>query len=128
MGETGGRGGGTGGSGLILIDPHGDLAETVLAHVPPARRDDALLVDLGDRAYPIGLNLLDTTLFPDRDKAVSNMIAVFSQIWKDFWGPRMESALEAALKTLYEVNQAEVAATRRTAPIGSTRCLTPPPS
>ena len=97
------------GSGLVLIDPHGDLAETVLAQVPEGRRDDTLLVDLGDREYPIGLNLLDTTLFPDRDKAVSNMIAVFSQIWKDFWGPRMESALEAALKTLYEANLHEVA-------------------
>lgn len=96
-------------SGLVLIDPHGDLAETALALIPDHRRDDVLLVDLGDRAYPIGLNPLDVTLNPDRDKAVSNMIAVFSQIWKDFWGPRMESALEAALKTLHEVNQAEVA-------------------
>ncbi|HEU5347368.1 MAG TPA: type IV secretory system conjugative DNA transfer family protein [Ktedonobacterales bacterium] len=96
--------------GLVLIDPHGDLAEAVLALIPDIRRDDTLLVDLGDREHPIGLNLLDTTLFPDRDKAVSNLIAVFSQIWKNFWGARMESALEAALKTLYEVNEAEVAA------------------
>ncbi len=102
--------------GLVLIDPHGDLAETVLAHTPERRRDDTLLVDLGDREYPIGLNLLDSTLFPDRDKAVSNMIAVFSQIWKNFWGPRMESALEAALKTLYEANQAEVARDRQDGP------------
>ncbi len=94
--------------GLVLIDPHGDLAETVLALIPEHRRDDVLLVDLGDRVYPIGLNPLDVTLNPDRDKAVSNMIAVFSQIWKDFWGPRMESALEAALKTLHEANQVEV--------------------
>jgi hypothetical protein len=98
------------GLGLVLIDPHGDLAEAVLALVPEDRREDTFLVDLGDREYPIGLNLLDTTLFPDRDKAVSNLIAVFSQIWKNFWGARMESALEAALKTLYEVNEVEVAA------------------
>lgn len=96
--------------GLVLIDPHGDLAEAVLAFIPADRRDETLLVDLGDREYPIGLNLLDTTLFPDRDKAVANLIAVFAKIWKEFWGARMESALEAALKTLYEVNEAEVAA------------------
>ena len=102
--------------GLVLIDPHGDLAEAVLALIPETRRDDTFLVDLGDREYPIGLNLLDTTLFPDRDKAVSNLIAVFSQIWKNFWGARMESALEAALKTLFEVNEAEVAADAQDGP------------
>ena len=96
--------------GLVLIDPHGDLAEAVLALIPEDRMEDTFLVNLGDREFPIGLNLLDTTLFPDRDKAVSNLIAVFSQIWKNFWGARMESALEAALKTLYEVNETEVAA------------------
>ena len=102
--------------GLVLIDPHGDLAEAALALIPEDRRDDTLLVDLGDREHPIGLNLLDVTLFPDRDKAVSNLIAVFSQIWKNFWGARMESALEAALKTLYEVNEAEVAADSQDGP------------
>ena len=95
--------------GLVMIDPHGDLAEATLMEAARAGRDDALLVDLGDRDYPIGLNPLDVTLFPDRDKATSNVIAVLAQIWKEYWGPRMESALEAALKSLTEANAALVA-------------------
>jgi hypothetical protein len=95
--------------GLVLIDPHGDLAEAALIEAARAGRDDALLVDLGDRDFPIGLNPLDVTLFPDRDKATSNVIAVLAQIWKEYWGPRMESALEAALKSLFEANAALVA-------------------
>jgi hypothetical protein len=43
-------------------------------------------------------------------KAVENLLQIFTHVWQPFWGPRMENALEFALKTLYEVNQALVAA------------------
>lgn len=37
------------GRGVVLIDPHGDLADRVLALVPPERRDDVVLIDPTDR-------------------------------------------------------------------------------
>lgn len=95
-------------SGLLLIDPHGDLAQAFLGLVPPHRQDDVVLVDLADTAYPIALNPLDVTLGRERDKAVENLLLVFAHIWARFWGPRMENALEFALKTLYEANRALV--------------------
>ena len=33
------------GNGLALFDPHGDLAEAVLALIPPKRRKDVILFD-----------------------------------------------------------------------------------
>ncbi len=96
--------------GLIVVDPHGDLVAHLLGVIPPARRDDVLLVDLADVAYPVALNPLDALLGRDRDKAVESLLQILSQIWARFWGPRMQNALEYALKTLYEANEALIAA------------------
>src|SRR5579883_2968856 len=97
-------------TGLVLVDPHGDLVSGLLGLIPPARQRDVIVVDLADTAHPIGLNPLDVTLGRDRDKAVANILLIASHIWTKYWGPRMENALEYALKTLYEVNLALVIA------------------
>jgi hypothetical protein len=105
-----------GAPGMVLLDPHGDLVTAALGIVPQVRQDDVILVDLADRAYPVGLNPLDVTLGRERDKAVENLLQIFTHIWQPFWGPRMENALEFALKTLYEANEALVAADPQAGP------------
>ena len=97
------------GDGLVVIDPHGDLVNNLLTLIPAARRDAVILVDLADTAYPVALNPLDALFGRDRDKAVESLLAVLSQIWAKFWGPRMQNALEYALKTLYEANETLIA-------------------
>jgi hypothetical protein len=95
---------------LVLVDPHRDLARAALGLAPPERQDDVVFLDVAERDRPFGLNLLDTGLFADRDKAVANALAVFRREFDRFWGPRMEDAFRFALLTLYEVNQAICAA------------------
>ncbi len=102
--------------GLVVVDPHGDLATSLLGLIPEGRRDDAVLVDLADIAYPVALNPLDALLGRDRDKAVESLLQILSQIWARFWGPRMQNALEYALKTLYEANEVLVAADPQNGP------------
>jgi hypothetical protein len=97
-------------AGLVVVDPHGDLIAALLGLVPPASHERVVLVDLADTAYPVALNPLDIVLGRDRDKAVESLLQILSQIWERFWGPRMQNALEYALKTLYEANEAIVAA------------------
>jgi hypothetical protein len=46
------------GNGLCLLDPHGDLVDTVLEHVPKNRINDVILFDVSDTDFPIGFNLL----------------------------------------------------------------------
>src|SRR5438132_8007063 len=46
------------GSGLALIDPHGDLAEELLDHFPPSRSRDLVYFNPSDLEFPVGLNLL----------------------------------------------------------------------
>lgn len=90
------------GNGLAVIDPHGDLARTLLDHIPPGRRNDVIYFDPGDLAHPLGLNPLEK-LHPDRHHlVVSGLISVFRKIWSEFWGPRLEHILRHALFTLLE--------------------------
>jgi hypothetical protein len=93
-------------SSLVLVDPHRDLAHAVLGLVPHGRQDDVIFLDVSERDRPFGLNLLDVGLGWERDKAVSNALAIFRHEFGGFWGPRMEDSFRFALLTLYEANQA----------------------
>ena len=46
------------GHGVGVIDPHGDLAEELLHHVPPCRADHLVYFNPGDLEFPVGLNVL----------------------------------------------------------------------
>lgn len=90
---------------VLLVDPHRDLGEATLGLVPGNRSADVVYLNVADGKRPFGLNLLDTGLGWDRDRAVANTLAVFQREWGDrFWGPRMEDAFRFALMSLFEAN------------------------
>lgn len=90
------------GSGVALVDPHGDLSETLLKYIPEERMKDVIYFNPGDLAYPIALNPLEK-IHPDfHHLVVSGLISVFKKIWIEFWGPRLEHILRHALFTLLE--------------------------
>ncbi len=41
------------GSGIAVLDPHGDLVEDCLAHIPSSRINDVVLFDVSDTAFPV---------------------------------------------------------------------------
>jgi hypothetical protein len=94
------------GASLVVVDPHQDLAEAVLGAVPPGLEERVVYLNLADRRRPVGLNLLDVTLFPERDRTAENVITMMHRLWPDNWGPRMEGALRAAVSCLHEANAA----------------------
>jgi DNA helicase HerA-like ATPase len=46
------------GRGFALLDPHGDLADAVLAGFPSHRADDLIVFNPADLEFPVGLDLL----------------------------------------------------------------------
>ncbi len=92
-------------SGLVVIDPHGDLVRTLLGLVPLERTSDVVYIDLSDSQRVVGFNLLDLTQGRPATEIVSNFVHAGELIWKDNWGPRMEDALRMSLRTLLEVNE-----------------------
>jgi hypothetical protein len=90
------------GHGVGLIDPHGDLAEEVLNHIPPRRADHLCYFNPGDLEYPIGFNLLANVPEDDRHLVASGIVSAFKSIWHDSWGPRMEYILYNAISALLD--------------------------
>jgi Helicase HerA, central domain len=91
------------GEGLALLDPHGDLAEAVLAHVPRARTNDLVYVNPADTERPIGFNPLAQV--PDRLKPIvaDGVVSAFRHVWPESWGPRLDYILTNAVRALLDV-------------------------
>lgn len=47
------------GEGVALVDPHGDVAESLLDAIPPHRINDVIYFDPSDVEYPIAFNVLE---------------------------------------------------------------------
>ena len=90
---------------VVVIDPHGDLARSMLGLVPRSRLGDVIYIDFSDAQQVVGLNLLDMAQGRSADTIVSNIVHVGELIWSDYWGPRMEDALRMALRSLLIVNE-----------------------
>ncbi len=90
--------------GLAFIEPHGDVVHALCGLLPPAERDNVVLVDLADGDYPVGVNPLDM-VGRDRDKAVDTLITLSEHLWAASYGSRTENVLEYALKTLADANE-----------------------
>ena len=89
---------------IVVIDPHADLVEALLAQVPASLEDRVRLIDLADDDRSPGINLLDTRVFADRDRTADSVVRVARGLW-DQWGPRMQSILEHTVKSLHEANE-----------------------
>ena len=90
------------GDGVGLIDPHGDLSEELLDHIPPQRADDLVYFNPGDLDYPIALNPLHDVPVDDRHLVASGIVASLKGIWRDSWGPRLEYLLYNAVAALLD--------------------------
>jgi type IV secretory pathway TraG/TraD family ATPase VirD4 len=90
------------GEGACIIDPHGDLAETLLDYIPKWRINDVIYFDPSDIEYPISLNILEKVESERRHIVVSGIISVFKRMWRDFWGPRLEHIFRNAIIALLE--------------------------
>ncbi len=90
------------GKGLALIDPHGDLVESVLRYIPKHRTNDVILFDPADRSHPLSFNMLYCTNPDQYPLVASGMMSVFKKLWPDVWSGRMEHILRNTLLALIE--------------------------
>lgn len=90
------------GHGVFLIDPHGDLADDLLARFPPDREEDLILIDLADRERPVPLNVLAWKTPQERDLIIDELLASLLRTYRDpqMFGPIFEMNFRAMLKLL----------------------------
>lgn len=89
------------GRGVCVVDPHGDLVEDILQHVPPERAEDVVIFDPSDLERPIGLNMLEAKSDDQKDFAVQEMIAIFYKLFPpEMIGPMFEHNMRNVMLTL----------------------------
>ena len=101
------------GHGVGLIDPHADLAEELLNHIPPHRADHLVYFNPGDIEFPIGMNLLANVAPDDRHLVASGIVSAFKGIWRDSWGPRLEYILYNSVSALLDCRDATLLGVNR---------------
>ena len=93
------------GKGVVLIDPHGDLAENVLGHIPASRAQDVIYFDPADTARPLGLNMIEWNPARPEEKTflVNEMQSIFNKLFPpETMGPMFEQYMRNALLLLME--------------------------
>lgn len=91
------------GSGVGVIDPHGEFADRMLDFIPQERINDVVYVNPADLDYPIAFNAIEQVPVEYRHLVASGLMAVFKKIWVDLWSARMEYILSNTLLSLLEV-------------------------
>ncbi len=86
--------------GIAVIDPHGDLCETILDYVPSHRINDVVYFNPADRDFPVIINPLEVINREEAELVVSGLMAVFTKIWANVWSARMEYILRNSFLTL----------------------------
>jgi len=89
------------GDGVALLDPHGDLADSVLNIIPRERIDDVVLVDPSDESHSVGFNILSASSDLERTLLASDLISVFQRL-STSWGDQMSSVLHNAILAFLE--------------------------
>ncbi len=89
------------GEGVGVLDPHGDLIDKVLEHIPENRLLDVILFDPSDEDFPIGFNILSAHSEQEKILLSSDLVAGFRRL-STTWGDQMTSVLGNAILAFLE--------------------------
>ena len=91
------------GAGFALLDPHGDLAERVLALIPEERAADVVYFNPTDREHITPLNIFAGAKNPQELGLIADGVIVTFRRLVESWGDRMENILRQTVYTLLAV-------------------------
>jgi len=90
-------------NGIALIDPHWDLFDNILDHIPEHRKNDVVVFDISDKEHPIWFNLLESHNEEEKNLIVSWIISTFYKLFSHSRWPRLEYILRNTLLTLIQI-------------------------
>lgn len=89
------------GEGVAVLEPHGDLIDTILSAIPASRVQDVLLIDPADGEFPVGFNILKAHSDIEKEVLSSDLVAAFKKL-STSWGDQMNSVLANAILAILE--------------------------
>lgn len=87
---------------LCLLDPHGELVDTIIESIPSNRINDVILFDLSDTEYPIGFNLLQADSEEEKSRIASWVVSTFQKLFDNSRWPRLEYILRNVVLSLID--------------------------
>ena len=91
------------GHGVCVIDPHGDLVEDTIPHIPRSRADDVILFNPGDLGRPMGLNMLEAYTPDEKEFMAQEALAIFIKMFgEEIMGPRLQDYFRNGALTLMD--------------------------
>lgn len=92
------------GNGFAFVDPHGDVAERLLALVPKERTEDVIYFCPSDTDYPMGLNLFEYKTSDQKDFLIQEVLNMLYKLYdpqhQGIMGPRYEHLFRNAALTI----------------------------
>ncbi|MEK7569749.1 MAG: CxxC-x17-CxxC domain-containing protein [Patescibacteria group bacterium] len=90
------------GEGVCVVDPHGELVESVLSAIPSNRMKDVIYFNPADTDYHIGFNVLELVDEKYKHLVASGLMGIFTKIWANAWSARMEYILNNTILALLD--------------------------
>ncbi|MDD3302347.1 MAG: type IV secretion system DNA-binding domain-containing protein [Candidatus Gracilibacteria bacterium] len=90
------------GRGLSIIDPHGDLIEEAISHIPANRAKDVIIFDPTDEKYPFCINPLDVSKDESKQILAKGFIDIFKKFFGSNWNPKLEHVLRMIFLALLD--------------------------
>ena len=88
------------GEGVCVIDPHGELVESLLATIPAHRAKDVIYFNPADTDFHVGFNVMQIDDPKYKHLVAAGLLRIFKKIWADAWSARMEYILNNAILAL----------------------------
>ncbi len=90
------------GEGICVVDPHGELVESILEKIPEERMKDVIYFNPADQDSHIGFNVLELPDPKYKHLVASGLMGIFTKIWSNVWSARMEYILNNAILALLD--------------------------
>lgn len=97
------------GRGVCLLDPHGDLVESVYKDIPLECQKDIIYLNVPDVSLSLRYNPFKRVSYEKRSLVASSILDVFKKLWFDAWGVKLEHILRHAILTLLDQPNANIA-------------------
>ncbi len=96
------------GKWLAVVDPHGDLIDEVMMHIPDSRKQDVIIFDPTDEQFPFCFNPLTIERWESKQVLAKGFIDIFKKFFGANWNPKLEHVLRMLFLGLLDVPQSTV--------------------
>ena len=90
------------GKGVCVMDPHGDLVDAVIKHVPKERVNDVIYFNPMDIDFPIAFNPMQAVTPELKLRVTIGFIEIFKKLFGSNWTPRLEHVLRQTTLALLD--------------------------